>query len=77
MAFFIKMKLLNSQVSLWFGVVMILVVTAGAFVFSFTDFYDDRLYGNKRTMFVLVLFAYALYRGWRTYLLFKQQRNEE
>jgi hypothetical protein len=63
--------------SLWFGTIMVLVVVAGALVFSFTDFYDDRLYGSKRTIFIVVLFAYALYRGWRTYLLFKQKKDEE
>ncbi|MCE3258425.1 MAG: hypothetical protein K0S12_66, partial [Bacteroidetes bacterium] len=41
------MKLGLHTVSVWFGMIMILLVTAGAFAFTFTDFMDDRLYGNK------------------------------
>ena len=77
MAFFIKMKLLGTQISLWFGIIMVLVVITGALVFVFTDFYSDRLYGSKRTIFIVVLFSYALYRGWRIYALLKEKKDEE
>jgi hypothetical protein len=63
--------------SLLFGVIMILVVTSGAIAIMCTDFLSDRLYGNKRTIFVVVLISYAVYRGFRLYQYFKERKNEE
>jgi hypothetical protein len=64
-------------VSVWFGALMILLVTAGAIAFAFTDFMEDRLYGNKRTLFIFLLLSYAIYRSYRLYFLFKRPGREE
>lgn len=63
-----------NTVSAWFGMIMILLVTAGAVAFAFTDFMDDKLYGNKRIFFVVLLLAYAVYRGFRLKQLLNQQK---
>ena len=63
-----------NTVSAWFGIIMILLVTAGAGAFALTDFMDDKLYGNKRIFFVLLLLAYAVYRGFRLKQLLNQQK---
>lgn len=55
------------MISFWFGLVMILVVTGLALAVMFTDILDDRLYGNKRIFFVVLLLAYAVYRAYRLY----------
>jgi hypothetical protein len=44
---------------------MILLVTAGAIAIMFTDAFSDRLYGPKRTFFVIMLLAYGVYRAFR------------
>lgn len=64
-------------VSLWFGIIMITLVTAGAIAIAFTDFMSERLYGTKRVVFVILLLAYAVYRGFRIYQLMKYSKNEE
>jgi hypothetical protein len=64
-------------VSVWSGAMMILLVTAGAIAFAFTDFMEDRLYGNKRTLFIFLLLSYAIYRAYRLYLFFKKPGHEE
>ena len=56
---------LARSISLWSGVIMIVLITAGAGAIIFTDAFDDRLYGTKRTVFVVILLAYAVYRGFR------------
>jgi hypothetical protein len=65
-----------NYVSVWFGITMILLVTAGAIAFAFTDFMEDRLYGNKRTLFIFLLLSYAIYRGYRLYSFFKRPGRE-
>jgi hypothetical protein len=62
--------------NLWFGVVMILAVLFLAAAVLFTNVLDDRLYGNKRTIFVVILLAYALYRGFRLYQLLKRPSED-
>ncbi len=64
-------------ISLWFGLLMVVVVFSGVIAFAFTDFMDDRLFGNRRTVFVLILLAYGIYRGFRTYQLFKEKKYDE
>lgn len=73
------MKLGLNTISVWFGMIMILLVVSGAFAFAFTDFMSDKLYGQKRFFFVILLLAYAVYRGFRLYQVFKQAKynNEE
>lgn len=64
-------------VSLWFGVIMVTLVTAGAVAITFTDFMSDRLYGTKRIMFVIMLLAYAVYRSFRIYQLMKYTETKK
>jgi hypothetical protein len=63
-------------VSLWFGVIMVTLVVSGAVAITFTDFMSDRLYGTKRVVFVILLLGYAVYRSFRIYQIYKQNRNE-
>jgi hypothetical protein len=72
-----KMKLGLHTVTLWFGVVMVLLVTTGALAIAFTDVMSDRLYGAKRIGFVILLLAYAVYRSFRIYQVLKYSKNEE
>ncbi|MGZ3919191.1 MAG: hypothetical protein ACXVNM_11345 [Bacteroidia bacterium] len=71
------MKLGLHIVTLWFGVVMVLMVIAGALAIAFTDVMSDRLYGAKRIGFVILLLAYAVYRSFRIYQVMKYSKNEE
>jgi hypothetical protein len=71
------MKPILNQVSLIFGVLMIVLVISGAIAIIFTDFLSERLYGNKRTIFAIILVAYAIYRGFRMYQVFKERKDEE
>ena len=71
------MKLGLHTISAWFGLVMIILVLAGAFAFMFTDFMSDKLFGGKRTGFIVMLFAYAVYRSFRLYQNLKYKRDEE
>ena len=71
------MKLGLNNLSVWFGIMMILIVVTGAVAVSFTDFMSDRLFGTKRIFFVVLLIAYAIYRGFRLYAFFKDSRNED
>ena len=56
---------------------MVLVVFSGAIAFAFTDVMNERLFGTKRMVFVLILLAYGIYRGYRTYLLFKASKEND
>lgn len=81
MAFFgtlhkLTMKLGLNTMAIWFGMIMILLVVSGAFAFAFTDFMDDKLFGNKRIFFVCLLLAYAVYRIFRLRQLLKQNKYE-
>jgi hypothetical protein len=71
------MKTGLQSVSVVFGIIMVLVVLSGAIAFMFTDVMSDRLFGSKRTLFVVVLFAYAAYRSFRLYQVFKPSNNEK
>ncbi|MBL7920874.1 MAG: hypothetical protein JNJ40_11205 [Bacteroidia bacterium] len=72
------MKPILNSFTIYTGAFMIVLVLAGAIAFATTDLMNDRLYGNKRTGFIIMLFAYAVYRGFRIYQTLKQQkRNEE
>lgn len=78
MAFYLQhMKPVLNQVSIVLGIFMVVVVTSGAIAFAFTDILSEQLYGNKRTMFICVLAAYAIYRSFRVYNAIKTARNEE
>jgi len=71
------MKPIFNSLSIWFGLIMIVVVTSGAIAFAFTDFMNDRLYGTKRIIFIFILFAYAVYRGFRMYQAIKYRKDGE
>lgn len=71
------MKLGLNSISVWFSLLMILLVISGAIAFTFTDFMDDRLYGNKRIFFVCLLSLYAVYRVFRLYQLNKSNQNQD
>jgi hypothetical protein len=53
----------------------VMITLAGAIAFTFTDFLNDRLYGNKRIIMSVVFFAYAVYRGIRIYQVIKSKNN--
>jgi len=71
------MRRTSNIISISFGVIMIVLVVAGAIVFSVTDYMDDRLYGQKRVLFIVILLAYAVYRVFRLMPLIKQKENAE
>jgi hypothetical protein len=71
------MRLGLDFVSLWFGIIMVLVVVSGAIAFTFTDVMVERLYGSKRTVFIFILLAYGIYRGYRVYQLFKATKDND
>lgn len=63
--------------SLWFGMIMVPLLIAGAYVFAFTDLMSDKLFGTRRTFMVVLFLAYAVYRGIRVYQSFKKNQHEE
>jgi hypothetical protein len=65
------------MISFWFGGVMVVVVVALAIGILSTDMLSDRLYGNKRIFFVILLLAYAVYRSFRMYRVMKDSRRNE
>ena len=71
------MKFGLNTLSIWFGMIMILVVLAGAITFSLTDVMSDRLFGPKRIGFIIMLFVYSVYRSFRLYQSLKQIRHEK
>lgn len=66
----------SQLISLWFGVIMVLVVGAGAVAMTFTDFLIESMSGAKRTFFVAMLYAYSVYRSIRIYQTLKQSKYE-
>ena len=71
------MKLGLNSMSLWFGMIMVPLLIGGAFVFAFTDYMSDKLFGTRRTFLIIMFVAYAVYRGIRVYQALKQKQNEE
>lgn len=66
---------MNKQVAIWLSAFMILAVTCMALLFAFTDVMSDRLFGNKRIIFIFVLAAYSLYRAFRLKQLLKEPNS--
>ena len=54
---------------------MILLTLTGAIVFLFTDLLSDRAFGNKRIILGIVFLAYAIYRSYRVYSVFKSKEK--
>lgn len=67
---------MDKQVTIWFSVVMILLVTCGALLFAFTDVMSDRVSGNKRLLLIFVFAAYSLYRAFRLKTLLKEKEKD-
>jgi hypothetical protein len=65
-----------NMVTLWFSVFMVLIVIAGAFAFTFTNFMIDTVFGTKRIVLTVVFLAYAVFRGIRIYQVFKSNQND-
>lgn len=65
-----------NHISLWFSMLMVLLVFAGAVAFIFTDFMIDRVYGSKRTIMIFVFIAYSIFRGFRIYQLLSTKSDE-
>ena len=57
-----------------FGIIMMIVVIVLGIIVAFTNWYDDRLFGWRRSLFVVMMFAYAIYRGFRVYQEFRNGR---
>ncbi len=45
--------------------------------FAFTDIMIDRLFGTKRSVLIIVLICYALYRIYRLYVTLKKKDHVE
>ena len=71
------MKLGMNSISVWFGIIMILVLVTAAVAITFTDVFEDRLYGKKRVFFIILILAYSVYRGFRLYNIYKKNNREE
>lgn len=67
----------GNLISIWFGAIMILLVTSGAIAFTFTNFMDEQLFGAKRTLFIFILLAYGVFRSFRLYQLLKRTNDEK
>ena len=55
---------------------MVVTFLFAGFYLLFTDIPIKGLEGGKRVFFVVILFAYASYRGYRLYTAFKQNREK-
>lgn len=62
-------------INITFSGLMILLTLTGAIVFLFTDLLSDRAFGNKRIILGVVFLAYAIYRSYRMYSVFKNKPN--
>ena len=59
-------------INLAFSSIMVLLTFTGFFVFLFTDLMSDKVFGTKRYVLAIVFLAYAIYRSYRMYQVFKQ-----
>ena len=60
-------------INLAFSSIMVLLTFTGFFVFLFTDLMSDKVFGTKRYVLAIVFLAYAIYRSYRMYQVFKQK----
>jgi uncharacterized membrane protein len=67
----------SNSVNMLFGAVMLVVVVVLGFAVAFTDFYSDRLFGWRRIVFIVMMFAYAAYRGIRIYQEIKKRQSTD
>ena len=62
-------------INLVFSGMMILLTLSGAIVFFFTDLLSDKAFGSKRIVLGVVFLAYSIYRGYRMYNAYKNERE--
>ena len=62
-------------INLVFSGMMILLTLSGAIVFFFTDLLSDKAFGSKRIVLGAEFLAYAIYRSYRMYSTFKNERE--
>ncbi|MBI3520742.1 MAG: hypothetical protein HY062_15495 [Bacteroidetes bacterium] len=60
-------------INLTFSAVMVLLTFTGSIVFLFTDLMSDKAFGSKRIVLGIVFLAYAIYRSYRMYGVFKNK----
>lgn len=81
MAFFLKTKQLMKKIGFnmpaLFGAIMVLFIFSGAIAFAFTDVMEERLFGPRRTWFVVILLVYGVYRSFRLYQSLKPLRHDQ
>ena len=65
----------TEYINLGFSIIMILITTIGSFLFLFTDFYDYKIFGSKRYVLAFVFLAYAIFRSYRVYNVFKTEQK--
>lgn len=70
------MKLGLNIISVWFGFIMVIGLVTGAITLMLTDYLSENLYGNKRLFFIVLLFAYSIYRSIRIYQVLKRNQHE-
>jgi hypothetical protein len=66
----------SHYISVYLGFAMMIVVVVLAVMLIFTDMWIDRMNGGKRTFMILLLLAYAVYRGFRIYSVFRSRGPE-
>lgn len=62
-------------INLVFSGMMILLTLSGAIVFFFTDLLSDKAFGSKRIVLGVVFLAYSIYRGYRMYNAYINERE--
>ncbi len=67
----------TEMINLVFSSVMVLLTFTGAIVFFFTDLLSDKAFGSKRIVLGVVFLAYAIYRSYRMYSVFKSEKKLE
>lgn len=68
------MNSISKTISFWFAILMVLLTLGLGIAFVFTDLMKETMYGNKRLIFIALMFGYAIYRGYRIYLTFQQNK---
>lgn len=71
------MKKIGMNMTAISGAIMVIVVFGAAAAFALTDLMNDRLFGSRRTWFVVVLLVYGAYRSFRLYKILKPTRYDQ
>lgn len=62
-------------INLTFSALMVIITLAGFVVFMFTDLFSDRAQGEKRYILAVIFLAYSIYRGYRMYSAYNNDKN--